>query len=70
MPNLPTKIIPTQIRQLRSSGEFPTSLRTPPLTLKIVLESKPLKSRILVRRLAINHQLRHSYPFRVPEDCW
>ena len=47
-PNLLTKILPTKIRRLKISGEFPIDLRIPPLKLKlkILLESNPLKSRI------------------------
>ena len=52
-PDLPTKIIPTKIRWLESSGEFPMDMWIPPLTIKILLESNPLRSRILVRRLAV-----------------
>ena len=51
-PNLPTKIIPTKIRRLKISGKFPMGLRIAPLGIKILLESNPLKPRILVRRLA------------------
>ena len=35
------------------SGEFATDMRSPPLELKILLESSPPKSRILVRRRAV-----------------
>ena len=35
------------------SGEFPVVMRIPPLRIKILLESNPPKSRILVRRLAV-----------------
>ena len=34
-------------------GKFPQDLRIPPLKFKIVLESSPLKSRILVGRLGV-----------------
>ena len=53
-PNLPTNIIPTKIRWLTISGEFPMGMIIPPLEIKILLESNPLKSRILVRRLAVS----------------
>ena len=43
----------TQIRRLHISGEFPTDMRTPPLEIKILPESNPPKSKILVRRLAV-----------------
>ena len=52
-PNLPTKSLPTKIARLKLSGKFPMDLRVIPLKIKIVLESNPLKSRILVRRLAV-----------------
>ena len=52
-PSLPTKIIPAKIRWLNISGKFPVDMRVPPLEIKILLESKPLKFRILVRRLAV-----------------
>ena len=52
-PNFPSQIIHTEIAWLKLSGKFPMDLRIPPLNIKIVLESNPLKSRILVRRLAV-----------------
>ena len=52
-PNLPANIIPTEICWLKLSGTFPMGLGIPPLKLKIMLESNPLRSRILVRRLAV-----------------
>ena len=52
-PNLPTKIIPAKIRWLNVSGKFPMGMGIPPLRIKIMLESDPPKSRILVRRLAV-----------------
>ena len=42
-----------RFRRLETSGKFPLGLRIPPLEIKILLESNPLKSRILVRGLAI-----------------
>ena len=58
-PNLPTKSIPTKIRWRRISWKFPLVMRTPPLEVKIMLESNSLKSRILVRRLAVVGQHVH-----------
>ena len=52
-PDLPTKIIPAKIRRLKHLGNFPIDLGISPLEFKIVLESNPLKSRILVWRLAV-----------------
>ena len=52
-PSLPTKIIPTNICRLEISGTFHMDMRIPPLTIKILLESGPPKSRILGRRLGV-----------------
>ena len=52
-PNFPTKIIHAKIRWLNMFGKSPMDMRIPPLSIKIMLESDPLKSRILVRRLAV-----------------
>ena len=46
--NLPTNIIPTNIAWLKLSGKFPMDIRIPPLKIKIMLESDPLKSTMLV----------------------
>ena len=51
--NLPTKTIPTKIHLLKISGKILMGMRIPPLKLKIMLESNPLKSTTLVRRLAV-----------------
>ena len=51
--NLPTKNLPGKISWLKLSGESPVGLGITPLKIEILLESKPLKSRILVRRLAV-----------------
>ena len=53
-PDLPTKIIPTKIRWLKLSGKFPMVMRIPPFQIQILLESNPLKCRILVWRLAVH----------------
>ena len=50
---VPTKTVPTKICCLNISREFPADLRLPPLSLKVLLESSSLKSRVLVRRLAV-----------------
>ena len=52
-PNLPTKIIPTKIAWLKLSGKYPMGMVIPPLNVRIMIESNPLKSRILVWRLAV-----------------
>ena len=54
-PNLPTNIsYPyTKICRLNNSQKFPMDVRMPPLKIKILLESNPQKSRILVRRLTV-----------------
>ena len=51
-PKLPTKIIPAKICWLIISRKCPMELRIPSLNVKIMLESSPLKSSILVRRSA------------------
>ena len=58
-PDLPTNITPTNIAWLRLSRKFPMDLGIPPLIIKIMLESNPLKSIMLVRRLAVGRQ-----------ECW
>ena len=52
-PNLPAKSIPAEIARLKLSGESPMGLGIPPPKTNILLESNHLKSRILVRRLAV-----------------
>ena len=54
---------------LETSGKLPTDIRIPPLKLKIPLESRPPKSRTLVRRLAAstNDALRQS---RASPHAW
>ena len=49
-----TEIIPTKIRRLKLSGKFPEDMRISTLKFNTLLESNPLKSRILVRRLAVS----------------
>ena len=53
-PNLPASIIPTTIARLKLSRRFPMDVRLPPLNIDIMLETNPLKSRILVRGLAVH----------------
>ena len=52
-PSLPTNIIPTNIACVKLSGRFPVDMRIPPLKIKILLESDPPITRVLVRRLAV-----------------
>ena len=52
-PNLPTTIIPAKTTCIKLYGSFPMDMRIPPLKSKIMLEANPLKSRILVQRLAV-----------------
>ena len=55
-PDLPTNIIPTNIARRKLSHKFPIDIRIPPLRIKIVLESSPPKSTMLVRGLGVtNH---------------
>ena len=51
--SLHTRRLQAKIRRLRLSANATISLGIPPLKTKIMLESNPLKSRILVRRLAV-----------------
>ena len=53
-PSLPTNISPTKLAWLKLSGKFPMGLEIPPLNVKIVLESNPLKSIMLVGRLGVH----------------
>ena len=52
-PNLPTNVVPTNIARLKLSGKSPMGLGIPPLKINIMLESKPLKSTMLVGRLGV-----------------
>ena len=56
-PNLPTTIVPTNIAKLKLSGKSPMDMRIPPLKFKIMLESNPLKSTMLVGGLGVNQYL-------------
>ena len=47
------RFIPTKIAWLKLSGKFRMGLAIPPLKLKILLESNPLTSIIVARRLAV-----------------
>ena len=42
-PNLPTNVLPTKIRWFKLCRRFPLDTRIPPLNMKILLESNPLK---------------------------
>ena len=48
--DFPTNIIPTKIARLELSGKSPMGLGIPPLRIKVMLESNPLTSIMLVRR--------------------
>ena len=52
-PNLPTKIVPTNIARVKHSGKSPMDMRIPPLRIKNVLESNLPKSSMLVGRLGV-----------------
>ena len=52
--NFPTKTIPTKIAWHKLSGKILTGLGIQPLIIKITFESNPLKSIMLVRRLAVS----------------
>ena len=52
-PSLPTEITPARIPCFKTSWKSPTDMRIPTLKFKMMFESNPLKSGILVRRLAV-----------------
>ena len=52
-PNLPTNIVPTNIAWLKLSGKSSMDMRIPPLEIKIMLESNPVKSTMLVGGLGV-----------------
>ena len=62
-----TASLRTKIRWLKPSGQFPMGLGIPPLEIKIMLESNPLKSRILVRRMAVLQFTGHTLYGRMPK---
>ena len=43
----------TEICRLKNSGRVPVDVRSPPLEVKIMLESNPLKSRLLLLLLLL-----------------
>ena len=53
--------MPTKICWLKNTGKSPMDSRIPPLEVEILLGSDPLKSRILVRRLAVNRSGWYNY---------
>ena len=53
VPNLPTNIAPSKIARVKLSGKFHMGLGIPPLKMKIMLESNPLKSIMLVEKLGV-----------------
>ena len=57
MPDLPTNIVPTNIARLKLSGKSPINMRIPPLEIKIMLESNPLKSTMLVGTMLVGTML-------------
>ena len=67
-PNLPTNIIPTKIAWLKLSWKFPTGQGISPLKIKIMLESDPLKSIMLVRRLGV-YQWTEEVRFQENSEC-
>ena len=54
IPNPPTNITPTNIAWLKLSGESPMDIIISPLKIKIMLESNPPKSIMLVEKLGIH----------------
>ena len=57
-PNVPANIILTKIAGLKLSGTSPMGLGIPALEIKTMIESNPLKSTMLVGRLAAKTQRR------------
>ena len=56
MPVRPISLLRISLLRLLDSsfpGKFPIDMRIPPLSINILLESNPLKSRILIQRLAV-----------------
>ena len=68
-PNLPTNIIPTNIAWVKSSGKSPMDMRIPPLTIKIMLESNPLKPAMLVGRSGVSYHI-ILYSSMLILHCW
>ena len=64
-PNLPTLFV-VLLRLVGSNfpGINPMGMEIPPLKLKIMLESNPPKSRLLVQRLAVRNAVLRSAPLR------
>ena len=58
-PNLPTNIVPTNIARVKLSGKIPRKspmyLRIPHLKIKIVFESKTLKSELFIGGPGVRH---------------
>ena len=59
-PNLPTYTIPTNIAWLKLSGKSPMDMKTPPLKIKMMLESNPPKPTMLVGRLGVEDSRRQA----------
>ena len=68
-PNLPTNIDPTKIAWLELSGKSPMDMTIPTLKHNIMLESNPLKSTMLVGRLAVTNILHSQAPVRLAEQA-
>ena len=69
-PHLPIETVPTEIRRLETYKTFPVDMIIPSLIMKTTLESNPLNSRRLVRRLATNQMPNLStYQIRCPTRC-
>ena len=76
LPNTTSLNTPSKIRWLRLSGKFLMDLRIPHFNINIMLESNPLKSRIVVRRLAVCYAFMFTwrpvlwYDERCAMICW
>ena len=62
-PDLPTNIVPTNIAWLKLSGKSTMGLGIPPLRIKIMLESNPLKPTMLVGRLGVDSSNNYCYRY-------
>ena len=50
----PISLLTLSLLRLKLSGKSPVDIRIPPLRIKIMLESNPLQSIVLIRRLAVH----------------
>ena len=68
-PNLPTNIVPTNIARVKLSGRLPMDMRIPPLQIKIMLESNPLKSKLLIGGLGVRKMAASTTPLGIASSA-